>query len=888
MHAAEKSDVTPALWKKSSLMARGLRLAAAIVAVAGAEGFVSIAHPVVAQTPAAPAVRVQRDDQLGGRVWPVDLDRDGITDLVSTGAGGLVQVSIGKGDGTFKPPVLSAFQGEVIAVGDFNGDSRPDVVASRGTVQTTYVILPGKGTATLGAPVTVASVNTDFTWTGEAVFALSADFDGDTKRDLVLATSVGVNVYPGHGDFTFGTPTQLVTFAPPGDGIVADLNHDGRPDLVTADGENLTVFLNGGAMTFAAADVPATRPPNDVTVADVDRDGRLDLLAAAGHPDSDSMFGEGWVLVYHGNGDGTFAPAVEYPVLNGPTQVVVGDFNRDGLIDVATGNQSTIVRDDCASTFKTWDSVSVLTGRGNGTFTAARNFSVGDQSLMDPSAPGVDRYRQSLVSLNTSDLNGDHATDLIASHGAILFNIPAVANRPPTVNAGPDQVLLGENDIIFRPAASDPDEDVLTYDIRDAAGNFHATYPNACFVSPFTVGDNLVTVTVSDGHGHSATDKVVYTVVEPDGESGQFAAGNDIGRVASAGGDAYDSATDTYTVRGSGADIWGTADEFHYVWTTFTGDFEITARVDSVQNVNAWTKAGVMIRENLNAGAVHAGLFASPGKGVAFQRRTVENGISVHTAGPATTAPVWLKLRRTDAVITAYYRKETTDEWTRIGDQTYAALPGELLVGLAVTSHADGKVAAATFSNVTVQNPLPLVGHAIGTGSGFGPLRDGVTLRIDGQGADIWGSADAFFYAAMPYSNDLTITAQVESIAGFEPWTKAGVMIREDLTAGSRHVMAVVTPGKGVAMQYRGSPRAASVQVADVPGAAPAWVRLVRSHDTFTASWSSDGEDWKVLGSVHVPFAAAQFYVGLPVTSHNAGPGDASAIFRGVSIDPPF
>ncbi|MGH9140812.1 MAG: hypothetical protein ACRD2I_06685, partial [Vicinamibacterales bacterium] len=284
---------------------------------------------------------------------------------------------------------------------------------------------------------------------------------------------------------------------------------------------------------------------------------------------------------------------------------------------------------------------------------------------------------------------------------------------------------------------------------------------------------------------------------------------------------------------------------------------------------------------------VHASLFVSPGKGVAFQRRPVENGISVHTAGPSTTAPVWLKLQRIDAVITAYYRKESTDVWTKIGEQTFAALSDDLLVGLAVTSHADGEIATATFSNVTIQNPLALVGRAIGTGSGLGPIASGVASKVFGRGADIWGTADAFFYPSEPYSNDVTITARVDGFTGTEAWTKAGVMIRENLTAGSRHVMAVVTPEKGVAMQYRPSPGGASLQVADVPGIAPAWVRLARSNDTFTAWWSSDGERWTVLGSVHVPFAATQFYIGLPVTSHDAGV-TASATFRGVSVDPPF
>ena len=585
MRGAKKSDATPALWRASFSIRPFVRLAAAALTVALAEAFFSVAHPAVAQAPPPPAVRVHRDYQIGGRTWPVDLNRDGITDLVSSGHGGLVQVSIGRGDGTFDPPVASGYQGQVVATGDFNGDQRPDIVATRSTAQgTEFAVLPGTATAALGpAVVVISAVQAEFP------FALSADFDGDGTRDLVLPGSAGVNIYPGNGDFTFGTPIELVTDGAALDGIVADIDGDGRRDLIMANGEGgtISVFMNRGALVFSPSDLRLAHHANDVTVADLDRDGRLDLLVAAGSRSSDSANGEGFVVAFRGNGDGTFAAAVEYPVAIGPMQIVAGDFNRDGVVDVVTGNQSSIARDDCTTTLKTWDSVSVLAGTANGSFMTARNFSVGDQSLMDPTDPQVDRYRDTLSSLNTSDLDGDGATDLIASNGAILFNIPAVANRPPTANAGPDTVLLNDHSIILRPAASDPDEDMLTYEIHDAAGAFVATYPNACFESVFHDGDNPVTVTVNDGHGHSASDTVVYTVVTTEGGSGRFAAGTDIGSVGAAGGDAYDSTTDSYTIRGSGSDIWGTADELHYVWTQWAGDFEITARVDAVQDVNA-------------------------------------------------------------------------------------------------------------------------------------------------------------------------------------------------------------------------------------------------------------------------------------------------------------
>jgi hypothetical protein len=132
-----------------------------------------------AQSAPVPAVRVQRDLAMNGIVWPVDLNRDGITDLVSTALpSGMLQVSIGNGDGTFRAPVESSFRGAALGVGDFNGDGRPDVMAYRPNPQGfDFAIVPGTGTATLGAAVIV-----DSTPSVDGLFAVSADLDGDGRR----------------------------------------------------------------------------------------------------------------------------------------------------------------------------------------------------------------------------------------------------------------------------------------------------------------------------------------------------------------------------------------------------------------------------------------------------------------------------------------------------------------------------------------------------------------------------------------------------------------------------------------------------------------------------------------------------------------------------------
>jgi hypothetical protein len=107
-----------------------------------------------------------------------------------------------------------------------------------------------------------------------------------------------------------------------------------------------------------------------------------------------------------------------------------------------------------------------------------------------------------------------------------------------------------------------------------------------------------------------------------------------VGTPGTASGD-----TSAFSVDGAGADVWGTADAFRFVYTTLSGNGSITTRVTSEEYVNDWTKAGVMIRETLTPGSRHAFMLVSPGKGLAFQRRVNTNGTSLSTAGGAGKSP---------------------------------------------------------------------------------------------------------------------------------------------------------------------------------------------------------------------------------------------------------
>jgi len=251
-----------------------------------------------------------------------------------------------------------------------------------------------------------------------------------------------------------------------------------------------------------------------------------------------------------------------------------------------------------------------------------------------------------------------------------------------------------------------------------------------------------------------------------------------------------------------------------------------------------------------------------------------------------TAAPAWLELARHGDLVCAYYRQDETDPWTLLGLESLVGLAPQVESSLAVTSHVDGTLATATFSDVSVRELPSWSAAAVGIGSSDGQGSfDDTFFGVFNRGADIWGRADAFTYVYTPLSGDGSIVARVRSIDAAHAWTKAGVMIRESLGSGSRQVDAVVAPGKGIAMQYRDATSSASATAGGTAGTAPGWVRLTRRGDAVSAEWSLDHQTWTPLGTATMPLPA-NVLVGLAVTSHNAS-AMAGAVFDDVVVTAP-
>ena len=185
---------------------------------------------------------------------------------------------------------------------------------------------------------------------------------------------------------------------------------------------------------------------------------------------------------------------------------------------------------------------------------------------------------------------------------------------------------------------------------------------------------------------------------------------------------------------------------------------------------------------------------------------------------------------------------------------------------------SDGALAASDTFVLTVTGgtlPSPWASQDLGSPrlAGSATATSGV-FTVKGAGNDIWGTADQFHFAWQTMTGDGEIRARVSGVQNTNAGAKAGVMMRQSLTANSRYAMMAITPGNGAAFQRRVSTGGFSQLTAGPQVVAPYWVRLTRVGNVFQGYTSADGVNWTSVGSVTMTLPS-QVYFGLCVTSHN-------------------
>ncbi len=183
------------------------------------------------------------------------------------------------------------------------------------------------------------------------------------------------------------------------------------------------------------------------------------------------------------------------------------------------------------------------------------------------------------------------------------------------------------------------------------------------------------------------------------------------------GSSSYDKSEDTYTVTGIGVDIWEAVDDFHYAYKHLNGDGGITACLESVENVNEWSKAGVMIRSTLEPDSPNVMLLVTPSGRLSFQYRSIAgtNTYGIYTPPATLQTPHWLRLIRQGSRFNAQHSDDGIawqDVLDASGQPVVAEIPMDetAYIGLAVTSHDVTKPAEARFSHVATSGDVAPLG----------------------------------------------------------------------------------------------------------------------------------------------------------------------------------
>ncbi|CAH1198772.1 hypothetical protein PAECIP111893_01097 [Paenibacillus plantiphilus] len=299
-----------------------------------------------------------------------------------------------------------------MTVADFDGDGHMDVAVANISSGNISVRL-GIGDGTFSSQATYPSGNYTTSVT-------NGDFNGDGKIDLAAANqnTDTVSIFLGIGDGTFASALSIPTLASPNYIAVADLNNDSKMDLAISHRtiDQVSIMIGIGNGTFGApVGFGVGDGPYKVVTGDFNRDGNMDVVA--------SNFGSDNVSVLLGDGLGALAAAVNYAVEEAPIKAAVGDVNGDGYLDLAVASSRNLQV----------GALSILTGKGDGTFNSAVHYSSGGNDtrsvvLADFTGDGeldaaMGNWFTSTFSILAGDGNGGFAAAVTYSAGGSVNDL---------------------------------------------------------------------------------------------------------------------------------------------------------------------------------------------------------------------------------------------------------------------------------------------------------------------------------------------------------------------------------------------------------------------------------------------------------------------------------
>jgi|GEM_PF-5154541 len=339
------------------------------------------------------------------------------------------------------------------------------------------------------------------------------------------------------------------------------------------------------------------------------------------------------------------------------------------------------------------------------------------------------------VTIDDGDGGASPVATLEVTVAGTTNQMPTVALTSPAENAS----FLSKHAITLTADASDPDGTIARVEFYAGATKIgeDTTAPYSLTWNDAAAGSYTLTARAIDNFGASTDSAGVQVGVTLDDilPAGWTAA--DLGAVSAAGSTDYIEGT--YTLSASGAGLATAKDEFHFLSQPWTGDGQITARIASLNGINANSFGGVMFREKATPNSRYALLKLSD-KGLALQQRATVGQPLVLKAGPVVAAPRWLRLVRHGLRFTAYTSVDGV-QWQQVVSAA-GTMGKSIFVGLAASAQADGQIATAVFDHVTIEalpaapNPPVVTVAAPTSGATFTVP---VNLSIDTPATDIDG-----------------------------------------------------------------------------------------------------------------------------------------------------